>query len=437
VLILPTIVSFVLLSAQSPAALQLEKNVYALNNESKYELAQGQIFQFLKAENISDEDRYYAYVYLSYTYKRLFDYTSTLRYLDQALSYGINTPKRDFFIANINCQKALSWFDIHRYREADSLMKLLALSNYQYLNEEYQSKIIMQEAYLQFLNKNYKEAENRYDSAIHLMQRSSPCDLPMIYAKKLELFGETGQKNETQLTYLASLKSADSCGILKYTIYTKQMMVRALINQKEYLQALKVVMEMDSLNMLYNSTEHLKQIAELNKKYEVNLKDIRIKEQNASMKIQIVIIFGLVAMLSLLYYFFSKSIKQKNIILQQNKLNERLVTIISHDIKEPLLGVQLLLKKLNVNDIYLTQASQSLVLQVSAVNDILNNILKFQKAVIEKTNEVSNHKDILWASSQSQKELSSQITDKRLSVEINLNANPELRIPISKEQSLR
>jgi tetratricopeptide (TPR) repeat protein len=183
VLILPTIVSFVLLSAQSPAALQLEKNVYALNNESKYELAQGQIFQFLKAENISDEDRYYAYVYLSYTYKRLFDYTSTLRYLDQALSYGINTPKRDFFIANINCQKALSWFDIHRYREADSLMKLLALSNYQYLNEEYQSKIIMQEAYLQFLNKNYKEAENRYDSAIHLMQRSSPCDLPMIYAK--------------------------------------------------------------------------------------------------------------------------------------------------------------------------------------------------------------------------------------------------------------
>jgi signal transduction histidine kinase len=212
------------------------------------------------------------------------------------------------------------------------------------------------------------------------------------------------------------------------------MMVRALINQKEYLQALKVVMEMDSLNMLYNSTEHLKQIAELNKKYEVNLKDIRIKEQNASMKIQIGIIFGLVAMLSLLYYFFSKSIKQKNIILQQNKLNERLVTIISHDIKEPLLGVQLLLKKLNVNDIYLTQASQSLVLQVSAVNDILNNILKFQKAVIEKTNEVSNHKDILWASSQSQKELSSQITDKRLSVEINLNANPELRIPISKEK---
>ena len=111
-----------------------------------------------------------------------------------------------------------------------------------------------------------------------------------------------------------------------------------------------------------------------------------------------------------------------------------MVTIISHDIKEPLLGVQLLLQKLNINDSYLTQASKSLERQVSAVNEILNNILKFQKVSIQKTTEISNQRDIINVISQSEKELYTQISEKKLKLEIEIQENPEFQLPIAKEK---
>lgn len=74
--------------------------------------------------------------------------------------------------------------------------------------------------------------------------------------------------------------------------------------------------------------------------------------------------------LGALLYFYSVLKKQKNIIAQQNELNEHTIAILSHDIKEPLLGVKLQLKKLNKEDPFVAQASQSLENQINAVNSI-------------------------------------------------------------------
>ncbi len=102
--------------------------------------------------------------------------------------------------------------------------------------------------------------------------------------------------------------------------------------------------------------------------------------------IQRFLIFGLIA-ISLLMYFWYRAYrfikKSKETITSQhaqlqilNNANENLIYSLSHDIKEPLLGVMLLLKKLKIDDPYLSQASSALEKQVTAVNIIMNNLLQ-------------------------------------------------------------
>ena len=102
--------------------------------------------------------------------------------------------------------------------------------------------------------------------------------------------------------------------------------------------------------------------------------------------IQRFLIFGLIA-ISLLMYFWYRAYrfikKSKETITSQhaqlqilNNANENLIYSLSHDIKEPLLGVMLLLQKLKIDDPYLSQASSALEKQVTAVNIIMNNLLQ-------------------------------------------------------------
>lgn len=135
--------------------------------------------------------------------------------------------------------------------------------------------------------------------------------------------------------------------------------------------------------------------------------------------------------LGTLLYFYTVLRKQKNIITQQNELNEHTIAILSHDIKEPLLGVKLMLKKLNKDDPFVAQASQSLENQINAVNGILNNLLKMKKlALIKKGGNVSaNVNEVVQNVLQ---ELALAIQSKELSIQIELKE--KLTLPIAPEK---
>lgn len=422
------------LSAQSSDALNLEKTVYAYNNKLEYDSAQLAVQHFLADPKRSEEDKYYAYLYLSYIYKRLFDYDATFKYLNEALQHGLLTDRKDYFQANIDCQKALSLFDIHRYRESDSLMHVLARNQYAHLDEEYQAKIIMQEAYLLFLDKQYESAEMEYNKAIVLMQRSSPCDLPMIYAKKIELYGRTKQAEKAEATYQLSLQSAKDCGILKYTIYTKYMMIDALEHQTRYKEALDLRHEVDSLNEAYNTQEHLAQLVVLDQKAQSSLKDyqLKVKRQQLYSAIGISILLSIIVIA--LLYLYTLLRKKRDIIKHQNQLNEHIISMLSHDIKEPLLGVQLLLSKLKHEDAYLMQASQSLSKQIQSVNSILNNLLNTQKANASAKDSKCTAEQIQQIINKTIKDLHARYSSKQLNIQVHKDDDALSSLPISPEK---
>ncbi len=167
-----------------------------------------------------------------------------------------------------------------------------------------------------------------------------------------------------------------------------------------------------------------------------NERDLSLKNLELTAKQQQNLYLGLLSILLLgglgtSLYFYNKLNKQTKIIAQQNELNEHTIAILSHDIKEPLLGVKLLLKKLNKEDPFVAQASHSLEGQINAVNGILNNLLKVRKLALHQSTQkaTANVKNVVQNVIQ---QLNFSIQSKNLQLENNISET--LTLPISAEK---
>jgi two-component system, NarL family, sensor kinase len=170
---------------------------------------------------------------------------------------------------------------------------------------------------------------------------------------------------------------------------------------------------------------------ELEKKYQTEKKEAQLQLQAADAFKKNVFIGCLALGLLALGYFYSLLKKKNTTISQQNELNEHMIAILSHDIKEPLLGVKLLLKKLNKEDPFVAQASKSLEGQINAVNGILNNLLKMKKLSLAKKdkNTSANAHTVVKKVIQ---ELNVAIQSKALTIQNELN--DEVLMPIASEK---
>ena len=170
---------------------------------------------------------------------------------------------------------------------------------------------------------------------------------------------------------------------------------------------------------------------EKGKERDLNLKNMELsaqQKQNLYLGLLTAVLLG---GLGIMFYFYNTLKKQKNIIAQQNELNEHTIAILSHDIKEPLLGVKLMLKKLNTNDPFVAQASQSLEGQINAVNGILTNLLKMKKLALVKKdkNAQANAQSVIQTVV---KELSVAIQSKSLTIQNDLVE--DVLLPIAPEK---
>ena len=177
----------------------------------------------------------------------------------------------------------------------------------------------------------------------------------------------------------------------------------------------------------------LSQEREKGKERDLGLKNLELSAQQQRNLYLIAFAALLILGLGALSYFYTALKKQKNTIAQQNEINEHTITILSHDIKAPLIGVKLLLKKLNKDDPYVAQASQSLEDQINAVNGILNNLLRMKKMALvqQDKNPSANVNDAVQNVLQ---ELRTAIQAKGLTVQNDLKSDATLSIAPEKLQ---
>lgn len=253
----------------------LEQKVSRLNNELKYDQSIAAIRNFISTAK-SDDDRYYGFLFLSHTYKHVYDDSVALQYLDTALTYGQKTERSDYYLNNITCQRSMLLFDLQKYNAADSVMQLLAANNYKDLSQVDLSMIYIQEGHVLFLREKYKDADARYQLAMETMRVSNPCDLPLAYGRLMLLYAATNQVAKLDSVFELSKRSADDCGIGKYKLYSYEMITQAYRSMGNFEKAYRYLMNFDALAFAYNSQAFRERMTVLDKKYQTKEKEARL-----------------------------------------------------------------------------------------------------------------------------------------------------------------
>ncbi|MBL7813613.1 MAG: tetratricopeptide repeat protein, partial [Saprospiraceae bacterium] len=249
-------------------------------------------------------------------------------------------------------------------------------------------------------------------------------------------------KKETELKYQQQLTAGE---LEKQRLLTAQREQDLLLNRQNLTlkeQALALSnREKDLAHLAYlkeqaEKQEKAQQLSlseerEKGKERDLSLKNLELsaqQKQNLYLGLLAAVLLG---GLGTLFYFYNTLKKQKNIIAQQNELNEHTIAILSHDIKEPLLGVKLMLKKLNKDDPFVAQASQSLEGQINSVNGILTNLLKMKKLSLTKKDK-NAQADVQAVVKNVLQELNVAIQTKELTVENELTEG--VLLPIAPEK---
>jgi DNA-binding NarL/FixJ family response regulator len=236
---------------QSKSFQALSDSVYRFNNALKFNKSQALLLPVLQSSEFTADEKYQAALLLSYTYKRVQDYQSTLLLLEKARNFARQTPAKEKYIANITAQEAFAHFDIHNYEKSDSLIRLLETTNFRHIDLENKAKLVMQQGYLLYLGRELSRAETTYDRAIGWLREASPCDLPMIYVKKMQLYDAMHEPARMLDAFRNSRHYADSCGIIKYDIYAHTELLDIYKSHNDP-AGLTVSRRLDSLNKVYD-----------------------------------------------------------------------------------------------------------------------------------------------------------------------------------------
>ncbi|QJW92418.1 winged helix-turn-helix transcriptional regulator [Spirosoma taeanense] len=246
------------------------------------------------------------------------DYSSTFQFLDTARQYAQATSKGPEYQAFISAQEALLYFDIHNYTKSERLMKAIEKTGFRYIDMENRAKLVMQQGYLLYRRKRYLQAEKTYDQAISLLKASSPCDLPMIYVKKMQLYSALNNKAKMLEALRLSSLYADSCKIIKYHIYAYSELLAIYEQRDDIVGIAFAAKRLDSLNTLYAQSENVAKLHTQKEKILLKAKDQRLAEKQQFNIVLLTIVLGLILLVAVLIFLLKAYRKQQPVIVVDN-----------------------------------------------------------------------------------------------------------------------
>ena len=316
------------LQAQKIAFKDLEKKVTYNNHIQKFDASIQLISNFISSDASTSFDKYSAYLLKSYTYKAIFNYDETFKALNLALQEGLKSDKVDEVKATIMAEKAFAFFDLQKYDQASELMTQLRNSKYKYLDLGNTAYIIMQEGYIDYLNKKYDTAETKFDDAILIIKKVNPENLPVIYGKKMELYKMTGDNIKSKQTFDLGLESSVKSKNIKYQIYMYEQLREQQMFDGKWKDAFKSFQIIDQLKNKYNAEDTNNILRLFEKDIEIQKKGFEIKKQENLKYFLMILLVVLLAILYLGYRLF-KSDKQRSILIENEyaRINQELKTL--------------------------------------------------------------------------------------------------------------
>lgn len=324
-IVLTFLIVFVSLVASAQEFEALKKAVVEFNKLGKFEKSIATIISFVDSDKASYYDKYRAYKLKANTHKALFDYDNTFKSLDKALELGLKSDKKEEVIVNIKAEKAFAYFDIQKYQESADLMKELKSNNYANLELVTTAYIVMQDGYLDFLNKKYASAEIKYDESVSFMKKADSENLPVIYGKKILLYSKMKNDQKALKTFSDGKKIATQFKNIKYLLYLNECLRTYYEENNQWQLAEQTFHRVDSLRTIYNSEESTNKINLLEKDLEIRTKDNEIREAKLLRNSLLAICSFLIVGIYLAFRLY-KSNKEKSVLLEKenNRIREEL-----------------------------------------------------------------------------------------------------------------
>ena len=384
------------------------------------------------------------------TYIELKDYVAAFSYIDK--SQKVLKDNNDIRADNLsalgtiyqsapdNVLQTLGLNPQERFDKSESAY-LMALKYAEPLGDQQKLSTIWQSLSNLYETKgDYTKAYQAFNKYIALKDSISGDDVKKQITRKEIQF--EFDKKETEFKYQQQLTAGE---LEQQRLLTAQREQDLLLNRQNLTlkeQALALSnREKDLAHLAYlkeqaEKQEKTQQLSlseerEKGKERDLSLKNLELsaqQKQNLYLGLLAAVLLGGLGVLS---YFYTALKKKNTIIAQQNELNEHTIAILSHDIKEPLLGVKLMLKKLNKDDPFVAQASHSLENQINSVNGILTNLLKMKKLSLVKKDK-NAQADVQAVVKNVLQELNVAIQTKELSIENEITEG--IVLPIAPEK---
>lgn len=390
---------------------------------------------------------------LSFKYINLKQYTTAYGYLKEAFEVEKDGKNQEnITILNLNSAEVLvqcSDEDLrtigidpkNRYDKAKEFLDIIFLpssnANVRQIAQAWQILSTIHEK-----QNNYTRAYESFKNYISLKDSVASDDIRKQITRKEIQYEFDKKESELKYQQQITIEQLERQQLLNFQQEQTLLLNRQSLTLKEQALALsnreKDMAHLAYLNEQAEKEENaqklsLSQEREKGKERDLLLKNLELSAQQKQNLYLLAFALLLLSGLGALLYFYNTLKKQKNIIAQQNELNEHTINILSHDIRGPLMVVNLMLKKLNKDDPFVAEASQSLQAQILAVNSILNNLLKMKKlSLTEKGKNLSANvnavlKNVLL-------ELNTSIRDKALSIQNDVKDDTSLPIASEKLQ---
>lgn len=314
-----TFLSFYSIFGQPEKIKVLENQIKTHNDNLQYEKSIAILSEITNSEEATAYEKYFAYLFKSYTYKRLFNYTKTLHNLDLALAEGLKSDFKKEVINTIDAEKCFVYFDTQDYAKAAMLINKLRKLNFKHLSIPTKSWVIMQEGYIKMLRQQFKESEELLNEAMVIVANNSPENLPNIYGKKIELYNKMKSYTKRDQAFQTGIQLAKKYQKIKYEMYLYQVMRNIYQENEDFKNAFYTQKKYDSIVKFYNATDANGKLELAEKKLEDE--NQKLKEQNK--RYVDYILYGLIFFLLILLFFafrLYQSNKQRRILAEKENV---------------------------------------------------------------------------------------------------------------------
>jgi two-component system, sensor histidine kinase and response regulator len=424
VVLLICLLSTFSLKSQTKKFYKLLERATEFEQANKVDSSFAIITAFISKNNLTNDDKFYAEMLFAHLQIENNLYEKAIVRMNVAKQYVFgNKQKQDTLMAFVNERISGAFFSLQKYDSAlyygqkaeqhlSQMQPFVIAENYQILG------------YCYLINKDYQVAKNYSLRATVLFNQikdySALCNANN---NLLKIYAATNKKDEFEKVLKATDSLTRRVGNLNSLKIFYTTLSKIYTERKSFEKALIYHIKVDSINDVINIESAKQQLVDLEEKYKstikqqeiTNLKSVTTEQKKVVEKQKLVIYISIIAALlflilfALIIRFYQRQKKLAILLFEQKKqiesnlaeverlnlLNQKIFSVISHDFKEPMATLNVLLNNKEVKNNADPIISAFLVdfqSQLNQSNNMLDSLLDWSRMELGiKTNLVNSN----------------------------------------------